>query len=1048
MKRIAMKSWLTMGLVAGCCVVSGPKPAALAQVSNAVQSPLEVSKPPAEPADYASELPRIAPLSPQEELRSFQVQPGYRVELVAAEPLVMDPVAFAFTASGALFVAEMRDYSEQETEHLGSIALLVDSDRDGQMDSRTTFADNLSWPTALWPWQDGVVVAEPPHLIFLRDTDDDGVSDRREIWYDGFGRSNVQGLVNSLRWTVDGRIEGATSSSGAELKKPQAANASEEAVTLRGRDFSMDPLTQRIRPASGGGQHGMCFNSWGDKFVTSNSDHLQQILDMDLWLSQHSQSVPVPSLRRSIAIDGPQAEVYRSSPVEPWRIVRTRLRMSGATPGIVEGGGRAAGYFTGATGTWVMDGDAGFGTNALDTALVCDVGSNLVHRKRLTSTGLFWSGERIDDRTELLRSSDIWFRPVQLGDGPDGALYIADMYREVIEHPKSLPPVIKRHLDLTSGNDRGRIWRVAPTTETTITAQRQTGLPGKLTNKELAKLLHHPVAWQRRMASQLLIERDARDALAELERSSLAGPRPEGRLLALHVLDRYQKLSDAVLRRALADTHPRVLQHAVALAGQNDRAAALTSQLNEVPIDDVHVRLALAMTAAALPPVAKADLLQRLMSVENDDALVRATIVIAAGNDSPALFAPEKGVAVSKSWLALVLPAWTRVLGEPSSAANAEFQEAVSQLIERELSRTDAIRDTWIDSIIQLPNRASADSLLALLSDQARAELDAYLTAQVAERRALVVVSAEGSVATSAVKTVTQAEVIEPSSGSQAIASLQWMRLLPKAEQEALVAELIQPTVVEPLQLATVEAVMWNDPESALKAILPELKRMTPSLKRQVLTLVVGYSQSLSAIADAIESHEIARAEIAPDVRQLLFSVPNKQQADRFRLLLDTASTDRSQVIERYRPDLAQIAQFKAPQIAAGQMTFQRVCAQCHRLQDKGNDVGPPLKQLADKSPEQLLDIVLDPNREVDPKFLGYSALLVDGRVLAGIIREESAGQIVLAETGGKHHTIARSDIEQLKTTGLSLMPVGLEEQITPEQMAQLIAYLKQAGTQ
>jgi putative heme-binding domain-containing protein len=213
------------------------------------------------------------------------------------------------------------------------------------------------------------------------------------------------------------------------------------------------------------------------------------------------------------------------------------------------------------------------------------------------------------------------------------------------------------------------------------------------------------------------------------------------------------------------------------------------------------------------------------------------------------------------------------------------------------------------------------------------------------------------------------------------------------------------------------------------------------------LTIVLGYSQALERVADGIERNEIAKAEIAPDVRQRLFTTPNKRQAERFKKLLSTASADRAQIIERYRPALANVSALSSDGIAAGRMTFQRICAQCHRLDDMGNDVGPPLKQLADKSPEQLLDIVLDPNREVDPKFLGYSVLLDDGRVLAGIIREESAGQIVLAETGGKQHTIARSDIEQLKTTGLSLMPIGLEEQISPEQMAQLIGYLKKAGS-
>lgn len=973
--------------------------------------------------DYSAELPRIAPMSPVEELRSFEVQPGFRVELVAAEPLVKDPVAFAFNGQGHLFVVEMCDYSEQETEHLGSIARLVDTNRDGRMDQRTTFAEGLSWPTAIWPWKDGVVVAEPPNLIWLRDTDGNGVSDRREVWYTGFGRSNVQGLVNSLRWTVEGYIHGATSSSGAELARRDASD-SKEVIALRGRDFVLDPVGRQLRPASGGGQHGMAFNRWGDKFVTSNSDHLQQIIDIDAWLSQRSASVPVPSLRRSIAVDGPQAEVYRSSPVEPWRIVRTRLRVSGAVSGVVEGGGRAAGYFTGATGTWIMDREAGFGEGQYDTALVCDVGSNLVHRKRLIPAGLFWSGERIDKESELLRSTDIWFRPVQLGDGPDGALYIADMYREVIEHPKSLPPVIKKHLDLTSGRDRGRIWRIVPTAATTATKANETVLPAQLASDQLALLLHHPVAWQRRMASQLFVERNDLGAVPAIENAALRGKSPEGRLLALHVLQRYGKLSNSVIEHALSDPHPRVVAHAVRLAADSDQAASFAPQLQRVATADPHVRLALAMAAERLQTSERVELLRKLMQVATEP-LTRATVVISAGDASPQLFASSGGAPISGDWLRLILPAWNQTL-RSSGDGKKEFRQALSALLEHELSASGPSRAVWTTGLAQMPNRAAAESFLSLLDEATQSNF-------------------RTSLATSAQQAIETAT--DRPAEAQGLQALRWMRLLPADDLQMLSGEILNPTAAEALQIAYAEALLWNNPEQGVATLLPELKRMTPVLKREVLMRVSGYSQGLELIADAIESKQIAKAEIAPDVRQQLFAVPDSKLAARFKELLTTAAADRAEVIERYRPALGEVSQLSPEQIAAGRMTFQRVCAQCHRLEDLGNDVGPPLKQLGDKSPEQLLDIVLDPNREVDPKFLGYSVLLADGRVLSGIIREESAGQIVLAETGGKQHTIAREDIDQLKTTGLSLMPVGLEEQINPEQMRDLIGYLKQAGS-
>jgi putative membrane-bound dehydrogenase-like protein len=578
----------------------------------------QTSDPPDTPdKDYSAELPRIAPLSPEDEYKSFEILDGFEVELVAAEPLVFDPIAFAFDGSGRMFVVEMRDYSEQETERLGSIALLTDANGDGKYDKRSTFVEGLSWPTAIWPWRDGVLVAEPPRITWYRDTNDDGVSDQSELWFEGFHRSNIQGLVNSLRWGVDGYIHGTSSSVGADLTQLMS---DQSPLTLRGRDFSIDTLKKSLTAENGGGQHGMSFNRWGDKFVTSNSDHFQQILELDQWLSKHPTSVAMPSLRKSIAEDGPQAEVFRISPVEPWRIVRTRLRMSGVAPGVVEGGGRAAGYFTGATGTWVMDDEMGFGVPGFDTGFACDVGSNLVHRKKLERQGLFYTATRIDAGTELLRAKDIWFRPVQLGDGPDGGLYIADMYREVIEHPKSLPPMIKKHLVLTSGRDKGRIWRLKPEGLAV-----KMPLPSKwihqCSNAELVERLTSPIAWQRRAASQMLVERNAIDVKRELVATAI-GKKPEAAILAMHILNRLGAFDATLATAGLKQNHPQVLAHSIGLCRTAGLLSSVSSALMKVAgSQDANVQLQLAMAAADLPEAERWKLLSMLTSTK--EPLVR-----------------------------------------------------------------------------------------------------------------------------------------------------------------------------------------------------------------------------------------------------------------------------------------------------------------------------------------------------------------------------------------------------------------------------------------
>ena len=368
-----------------------------------------------------------------------------------------------------------------------------------------------------------------PDLLYCKDTDGDGIADVRKVLFTGFGRSNVQGLMNSLHWTLDNRIQGATSSSCDTDPRRAGDETPALPIVLSGRDFSFDPRTLDFTPVSGGAQHGMTFDDWGRKFVCWNSDHIQMVMFEDRYLARN-RYLAAPSPRVSIAADGPQAEVFRISPVEPWRIVRTRLRVSGVSPGIVEGGGRAAGYFTGATGTTIYRGNA-WPAEYRGQAFVGDVGSNIVHRKILEPDGVGFIARRVDEKPEFVASRDIWFRPAQFANAPDGCLYIADVYREVIEHPLSLPPEIKKHLDLTSGRDRGRIYRVVPE------GFRQPKLPqlGAASTGELVAALADRNGWTR-TAGDCSTNGRMRVAGRATGNSLPKRPSPEGRMHALYAL--------------------------------------------------------------------------------------------------------------------------------------------------------------------------------------------------------------------------------------------------------------------------------------------------------------------------------------------------------------------------------------------------------------------------------------------------------------------------------------------------------------------------------
>ncbi|HXG46879.1 MAG TPA: PVC-type heme-binding CxxCH protein, partial [Methylomirabilota bacterium] len=293
-----------------------------------------------EPEVTAADLPRVPPTPPERALDTFRVKPGFRIELAAAEPVVVDPIAMSFDADGVLYVVEMRDYSERRPERLGRVRRLEDRDGDGRFERSTVFMDNLPWPTAVHCYDDGVFVGATPDILYGTDIDGDGVADLREVVFTGFAsdyapyetnRLNVQALLNSFNWGPDLRIHGASGGSGGRVHAVDTpftrqwrqrhgitTTPDTNAIDLRGRDFSFDPRRLELRAESGGAQYGLSFDSAGRKFVCSNSDHIQQVMYEARYTSGDAgRTLPPP--RVSIARDGPAAPVYRISPDEPWR---------------------------------------------------------------------------------------------------------------------------------------------------------------------------------------------------------------------------------------------------------------------------------------------------------------------------------------------------------------------------------------------------------------------------------------------------------------------------------------------------------------------------------------------------------------------------------------------------------------------------------------------------------------------------------------------------------------------------------------------------------
>ena len=967
--------------------------------------------------DYRAELPRIKPVEPADALATFKIAAGFRLEQVAAEPLVVDPIAMSFDENGRLFVVEMRDYSENDKDNLGRIRLLEDTDEDGHFDRGSIFAEGLSWPTAVICYEGGVFVAAPPEVFYFKDTDGDRIADVRRHIYTGFGRSNVQGLVNTFQWGLDNRIHGATSSSGADVVRVDQERTGSgspavidpQPLALRGRDFAFDPRTLEMQPTSGGAQHGLSFNQWGDKFVCSNSDHIQHVRFEDRYVARNPYFAP-PGPRASIATDGPQADVFRSSPIEPWRIVRTRLRVQGIVPGPVEGGGTPAGYFTGATGATIFRGTA-WPREYIGWAIIGDVGSNLVHRKRLEEHGGSYTANRVDEKSEFLTSTDIWFRPVQYANAPDGALYIADMYREVIEHPASLHPVIKQHLDLTSGRDRGRIYRIVGQDfqQPPLPKRGAGGLP------DWVARLDHLNGWHRETAARLLYERQDRAAVPLLEKLCQSASTAEGTVHALYALDGLNALSAEVILDGLRHPHPRVREQAVRLSERVvNESAAVREQLYSLIEDEAfRVRYQLAFTLGELSGPARQAALVALVRRDGDDDLMRVAVMSSLAEGAGAVLA---SLAEDAAWRkSEAASRWTAALAtQIGKQQRADDIAAVLALLGRLPKEDTAAIRAIVQGLAAKPGSELERQVAAVTGGQAEQLMQELLSgaSQVAQDKA--------------------AEV------DARVAAIQRLRLGRLEGREDLFVSLLASAEPSEIQSAAIATLATFDSPAVSHLLIKQWRGLSPRVRSRAGDTLFSRASWLPPLLSALESGTIAVGDVEPTQLRLLSAHRDASLRQRaLNLLAANRLSDRGKLIDEYRPVLE-----LAGDAGRGREVFKKICAACHQAEGAGHAIGPNLAAMRNRGPEAILSNLLAPNQEVNPQYLNYALITADGRALTGMLAAETATSVTLKRAENAGDTVLRIDIEELTSTGVSLMPEGLEKQIDKPAMADLIAYV------
>jgi putative membrane-bound dehydrogenase-like protein len=961
--------------------------------------------------DYASELPHIPPKSPAESLKTFRLHPGFRIELAAAEPLLASPVALDFDENGRLYVVEFREFNQAASKQhhgRGRVCLLEDTNGDGVYDKSTVFLDNLDSPTAVCCYDGGAFVGAAPNILYAKDTDGDGQADVRRVIFTGFVRdAGGEGLLNSFRWLFDNRIHVQTSRSGGDVR--HAVRKEAKPVTVRGQGFLFDPRTEAYELTSGGGQHGMSMDDWGRTFVCTSHDPVFLIMYDGRYLARNPY-LEALAAAITIAPGGYHTKVKRISPNEPWRVVRTRLRTTGIEAPHPTEGDEPSGYFSAASGVTVYRGDA-WPAEYRGNVLVGEVSNNLIYRARLVPDGVGLIALRADPAAEFVASTDIWFRPVQMANGPDGALYVLDMYRYLVEATDSMPPSIVKHLDVGAGFDKGRLYRIVPEG---FQRPRPPRL-GTTPTGALVALLEHPNGWHRDTASRLLYQRQDRSAVAPLQKLAAGARSPLGRMHALYALDGLKALDAAVVLRALHDPDPRVREHALRLAERFESAPEVRARLEELTDDpDLRIRYQLAFSLGAVRGEMPTRALAKLARRDASDPWFRLAILSSVNGRSGAVLRllladREFRAAAHRRELLAALAAIIGSANRPEEIA--ALAEGVDVLPETEQALA---RDLVRSAIAKLPAagreqfmRRSKGKAGAILADLFR---DALKTAPDEKRPA-----------------------------ADRIAAIRTLNLAPFAADQRVFRDLLKARQPQPIQAAALEALAGFVEPGVPALVIEAWPGLSPALRAGAVEVLLARREWVAAFLDAVEQGKVNRGDVDPARIDVLQANAGPQLRARVAKLFGVTKLARRQEVV--------VAYQKALQLngdgARGKAVFKKECSACHQLEGIGTQVGADLTAIRDQGREAILLNILDPNREVKPEFQSYALVTDAGRIITGMITAETTTSLTLRRAAGTTETVLRIHVDELHGTGLSFMPEGLEKQIDVPAMADLLAYLK-----